>query len=98
MAQRARKCSRASCRISGVAFQGFFSLRAPLGIARLRTVRATAFSREEGSSMALKPRRITTAPYIAAATAAAKSARRNLFQLFLFSASGENHRLRLRLG
>jgi hypothetical protein len=51
-----------------VAFHGFFSWRAPLGIARLRAIRATAFSSEEGSSVALKPRRINKTPYAAART------------------------------
>ena len=42
-----------------LAWRGFFSSRALPGMPRLRTVRATTSSRAEGSSVALKPLRIS---------------------------------------
>jgi hypothetical protein len=61
-AQRAVKISPAAFRLSGVAGNGFFSFEAPLGTASRRAERAINFSTAEGSSVALKPRRIKAVP------------------------------------
>jgi hypothetical protein len=52
-------------------------------MAQFRAVRATTFSSEEGSLVARKPLRISTAPQIAATAATAITARRNAFHAFI---------------
>src|SRR5882757_8759047 len=80
MAQRAVKSSCACFSVSRVGFHGLVVRRARLGIARLRTVRATSFSTEEGSSVALKPRRIKTTPQATARTPTSKMIAPSIFQ------------------
>ena len=54
--------TRASFKLAGVAWQGFFSSWARRGVPKFRTERAAKISRAEGWSAVLKPWRITAMP------------------------------------
>jgi hypothetical protein len=78
-----RKRSRASIRVSGVTSSGFRSLRSRLGIAKFLTLLASILSNEDGSDMALNPRRINSAMPIPETMAITRSERRSDFQILI---------------
>jgi hypothetical protein len=75
--------SRPSFKLSGLAFQGLVTRAEAPGIDKFRIVRATTRSGKEGSSLALKPRRIKKAPYPAPRIANAHNTRASHFRRFM---------------